>query len=82
MLSRKWAAFVRLKGESVVDSDRDIVKEFTRVAQELERVGIEYSMVVSVDRGPIRQYPSRTGGLQSLASGVEATSSEARPEGD
>ena len=65
---RKWKAFVKLNGETIVDNDRDIVKDFTGFAKELERVGVEYSIVVGVGIGSIRRSSARINRLQPIAS--------------
>lgn len=82
MPSRKWKAFMRLYGETPVESEQDIVKEFTGFAKQLERVGVEYSIVVTVDKGPIRQYSARTSRSQPIVSSPGPTRGLARPEGD
>lgn len=81
MTSRKWKAFMRLTGETM-DGDRGIVKDFTGFAKELERVGVEYSIVVSVDKGPIRQYSAKTNRLQPIVGSGATTGRQIRSEGD
>lgn len=53
MKIRKWKAFMRLSGETLVDSDADILNEFKGFVLALKRVGIEYSLVVNVDKTEI-----------------------------
>lgn len=56
MHPRRWKAFLRLKGETLVENDQEIMSEFTGFAKQLEKVGVDYSIVVSVDKGPVQQY--------------------------
>jgi hypothetical protein len=51
MERRRWKAFLRLNGETLVESDEDILNEFKGFIQALKRVGIDYSVVVNVERG-------------------------------
>ena len=60
MQSRKWKAFLRLQGETLVDNDEDILNEFSGFVQQLKRVGVEYSIIVNVE-----------GGDTSLVDGIE-----------
>ena len=46
---RRWKAFLRLSGESLVDRDDEILAEFKGFAQALKRTGIEYSIVLNVE---------------------------------
>ncbi len=48
---RRWKAFLRLTGETLVDRDEDILDEFKGFVQALKRVGIDYSIVVNVEEG-------------------------------
>ena len=49
METRKWKAFLRLNGETTVDSSRDILTEFKAMVEYLKSIGIHYSIVVQVD---------------------------------
>jgi hypothetical protein len=46
---RRWKAFLRLNGETLVEHDQDILNEFKGFVQALKRVGIEYSIIVNVE---------------------------------
>lgn len=52
MEARRWKAFVRLSGESLVDRDEEILTEFKGFAQSLKRTGIEYSIFLKVEDYP------------------------------
>lgn len=75
MEARRWKAFVRLSGESVVDRDEEILTEFKGFAQSLNRTGIEYSIFLKVEdrprssarsheqlRSTVRHYSGKMGG--------------------
>ena len=49
METRKWKAFLRLNGETTVDSSRDILTEFKAMVEYLKSIGIHYSIVVQVE---------------------------------
>ena len=49
MEARRWKAFLRLSGESLVDRDEEILTEFKGFAQSLTRTGIEYSIFLKVE---------------------------------
>ena len=67
MQSRRWKAFLRLKGETLVDSDQDIVDEFSMFVQQLKRVGVDYSIIVNVEGGRTQRLLGRTGQFRPLA---------------
>jgi hypothetical protein len=48
-----------LKGETLVENDRDVMIEFTGFARQLEKVGVDYSIVVSVDGGPVGRFGTK-----------------------
>ena len=48
---RRWKAFLRLNGETLVDRDEDILNEFKEFVQALKKVGIDYSIIVNVEGG-------------------------------
>ena len=48
---RRWKAFLRLNGETLVERDEDILDEFKEFVQALKRVGIDYSIIVNVEGG-------------------------------
>lgn len=76
MEARRWKAFVRLSGESVVERDEEILTEFKGFAQSLNRTGIEYSIFLKVEedhpnscarpreqlRSTVRYYSGKMGG--------------------
>jgi hypothetical protein len=60
METRKWKAFLRMNGETAVDSGQDIMTEFRAMVEYLKWIGVDYSMVVQVES----DQPER---VQSLA---------------
>ena len=48
METRKWKAFLRMNGETTVDSP-DILIEFKAMVEYLKSVGVDYSIVVQVE---------------------------------
>lgn len=50
---RRWKAFLRLEGESIVEREEDIMNEFKGFVQTLKRVGIDYSIIVNVEKGKL-----------------------------
>jgi hypothetical protein len=46
---RRWKAFLRLNGETLAESDEDILNEFKGFVHTLKRVGIDYSIIVNVE---------------------------------
>jgi hypothetical protein len=46
---RRWKAFLRLTGETLVERDEDVLNEFKGFVQALKRVGIGYSIIVNVE---------------------------------
>lgn len=51
MESRKWKAFLRMKGETSVNSSQDILTEFKVMVEYLKCIGVDYSVVVQVEAG-------------------------------
>jgi len=49
METRKWKAFLRMNGETAVDSGQDIMTEFRAMVEYLKWIGVDYSMVVQVE---------------------------------
>ena len=76
MQSRRWKAFLRLRGETLVDSDQDIVDEFSMFVQQLKRVGVDYSIIVNVEGGRTERRLGRAGQLHSL---TQAATSPRKP---
>jgi hypothetical protein len=60
METRKWKAFLRMNGETTVDTGQDILTEFKAMVEYLKWIGVDYSMVVRVEAG-------QTGRSQTLA---------------
>ena len=58
METRKWKAFLRMNGETTVDTGQDILTEFKAMVEYLKWIGVDYSMVVQVEAG--QTDPSRT----------------------
>lgn len=69
METRRWRAFLRLKGESMVDSDDDILNEFKGFVQALRRIGVEYSIIVKVEGRRIEHLTELTGQFRSITHG-------------
>jgi hypothetical protein len=51
MEARKWKAFLRMSGETTVDTGQDILTEFKVMVEYLKCIGVDYSMVVQVEAG-------------------------------
>jgi hypothetical protein len=51
METRKWKAFLRMNGETTVDSSQDILTEFKAMVEYLKCIGVDYSIVVQVEAG-------------------------------
>jgi len=49
METRRWKAFLRMNGETTVDSSPDILTEFKAMVEYLKSIGIDYSIVVQVE---------------------------------
>jgi hypothetical protein len=47
--TRKWKAFVRMNGETTVDSSHDILTEFKAMVEYLKSTGVDYSIFVQVE---------------------------------
>lgn len=62
METRRWKAFLRMNGETAVDSSQDILIEFKAMVGYLKWIGVEYSMVVQVEAGQTE--PSQTLALE------------------
>jgi hypothetical protein len=71
METRKWKAFLRMKGETTVDTSQDILTELKAMVEYLNCIGVDYSMVVQVEAG-------QTMGSQTLA--LEQTPLREDPE--
>jgi len=51
METRKWKAFLRMNGETPMDTGQDILTEFKAMVEYLKWIGVDYSMVVQVEAG-------------------------------
>jgi hypothetical protein len=51
METRKWKAFLRMNGETTVDTGNDILNEFRAMVEYLKWIGVDYSMVVQIEAG-------------------------------
>jgi hypothetical protein len=51
METRRWKAFLRMNGETAVESSQDILIEFKAMVEYLKCRGVDYSMVVQVEAG-------------------------------
>ena len=66
---RRWKAFLRLEGETLVERDEDILNEFKGFVQALKRVGIDYSIVVNVEEGKPERLTGRPKQAASMTHG-------------
>jgi len=60
METRKWKAFLRMNGETTVDSSPDILIEFKAMVEYLKSIGVGYSIVVQVEADQPEREPSQT----------------------
>ncbi len=67
---RRWKAFLRLTGETLVDRDEDILDEFKGFVQALKRVGIDYSIVVNVEEGKTEHLVGGQGEFPAIARNI------------
>jgi cytochrome c len=51
METRKWKAFLRMNGETTIDTEQDILTEFKAMVEYMKWIGVNYSMVVQVEAG-------------------------------
>lgn len=65
----KWTAFMRLKGETSARREQDVLDEFDAFIQSLQRVSVEYKIIVMVEgqvrrilrsESPVREMRSET----------------------
>jgi hypothetical protein len=53
--SYKWTAFLKLKGQTSLRNEEEILDEFDGFVQALQRVGVDYNIIVMVEgRAPRR----------------------------
>lgn len=69
MEARRWKAFLRLEGETLVNKDADILNEFKGFVQALKRAGIDYSIVVNVEERGLEKSTGRPGQAESMTQG-------------
>jgi len=70
METRKWKVFLRMNGETIVDSDQDLLTEFKVMVEYLKSIGVDYSMAVQVEAG--RAEHARTVAWNRLPVGEDA----------
>ena len=66
---RRWKAFLRLEGETLVERDEDVLNEFKGFVQALKRAGIEYSIVVNVEENRLDKLSGRPKQAASMTHG-------------
>lgn len=66
METRRWKAFLRLKGETDVKNENEILKDFTKFVFALKRIGVEYSIIVNVEGGRTERFTGRTGPINTM----------------
>ena len=71
MEPRRWKAFLRLKGQTLADSEDDILKEFTGFVSALNRIGVEYSIIVDVESGRMERFNGRTGAFHTVTQNAQ-----------
>ncbi len=65
--NRRWKAFLRLRGETLVERDDEILDEFKGFVDALKRVGVDYSIIVNVEGGRTEHFLGRTGPIRAAA---------------
>jgi hypothetical protein len=58
MENYKWTAFLKLKGQTSFRNKEEIIDEFDGFVQSLQREGVDYNIIVLVERGAPRQLHS------------------------
>jgi hypothetical protein len=56
--SSKWTAFLKLKGQTSLRNEEEILDEFDGFVQALQRVGVDYNIIVMVEGKASRQLHS------------------------
>jgi hypothetical protein len=77
---RRWKAFLRLNGETMVERDEDILNEFKGFVQSLKRAGIDYSVVVNVEEAGTESFTNRAQPGPSIANGLSPAKGTERIE--
>ena len=49
METHRWKAFLRMNGETAVESSQDILIEFKAMVERLSCIGVDYSIFVQVE---------------------------------
>ena len=65
--NRRWKAFLRLTGETMVEKDDEILDEFKGFVNALKRVGVDYSIIVNVEGGRKERFLGGTGPIRATA---------------
>ena len=73
--TRRWKAFLRMTGETTVDTEEDILTEFKVMAEYMKCIGVSYSMIVHVE-------PGRTTESNTFARSSPPAGEARRPLGD
>jgi hypothetical protein len=58
MESHEWTAFLKLKGQTSLRNEEEILDEFDGFVQALQRVGVDYNIIVMVEGKASRQLHS------------------------
>ena len=58
MESYEWTAFLKLKGQTSLRNEEEILDEFDGFVQALQRVGVDYNIIVMVEGRASRQLHS------------------------
>ncbi len=56
--SYKWTAFLKLKGQTSLRNEEEMLDEFDGFVQSLQRVGVDYNIIVMVEGRAPRQLHS------------------------
>ena len=56
--SYKWTAFLKLKGQTSLQNEEEILDEFDVFVQSLQHVGVDYNIIVMVEGRAPRQLHS------------------------
>gem|GEM_PF-3721668 len=70
---RRWKAFLRLNGETLVERDEDILNEFKGFVQALKRIGVDYSIVVNIEQSGTENFSGLARPSASIAHGLSST---------
>jgi hypothetical protein len=73
--NRRWKAFLRLRGETLVEKDDEILNEFKGFVDALKQAGVDYSIIVNVEGGPGERFLGQT---QTIRAAAHAPAPEGR----